>query len=336
MPLGRNHSVMPIKDVDEICVVYAIRQIDGIESFKRFIESCEKFPMSLLSQPKLVVAVKESTVEFESQIVKYAEDMRQNIRLIRVPDVGFAFGSWLSVIESEKDDLYVLLTATSQATKDYWVDSLTQGFVNPKIGIIASMCSSESIRDTYRFAQLLRVKLFLRIRLSDYEANISDIFKLRTRTEMKSEPRYIKSNYLLNFLSSQMRNVVLFFARYRGDWSWKRTFPKSPNIHFRTTGFAIRGDTYLKIMNVLPINKAENLALETGHNSFTRQVEKFGLKVKIFSITDGLVDLRSQSAHRTFRWIGGDSIVIDAHSLEFASLSHRCQISLQILSHGNI
>ena len=327
---------MPTKDIGGISVVYAIRQTDGIENFKRFIESCKKFPMSLLSQPKLVVAVKESAVEFESQIVKYAESMRQNIRLVRVPDGGFAFGSWLNIIESEENDLYVLLTATSQATKDYWVDSLTQGFVNPDVGIIASMCSSESIRDTYRFAQLLRVKLFLRIRLSDYEADISDIFKLKTRTEMKSELIDIKSSYFLDFLSSQLRNVVLFFAKSRGDWSWKRTFPKSPNMNFRTTGFAIRGETYLKIVRSLPISKAENLALETGHNSFTRQVEKLGLKVKIFSSTDGLVDLRSQSAHRTFRWIGGDSIVVDAHSNEYSSFSLRHQLSLQILSHEKI
>ena len=336
MHLERNHSIMPTNDVGEICVVYAIRQNDGIESFIRFIESCERFPMSISSQPKLVVAVKESTVDFESQIRNYAEERKQNICLIRVPDWGSAFGSWRTIIENETNDLYVLLTATSKATRDYWVDSLTQGFIDPEVGIIASMCSSESIRDTYRFAQLLRIKLFLRIRLSNYEADIADIFKLRTSTEMKSEPIYIKSSYFLNFLSSQLRNIVLFLTKSRGDWSWKRTFPKSPNIHFRTTGFAIRGETYRKIMKSLPIDKAENLALETGHNSFTRQVEKFGLKVKIFSSTDGLVDLRSQSAHRTFRWIGGDSIVVDAHSNEFASFSLRRQLSLQILSHGNI
>ena len=319
--------------VCKICVVYAIRQSDGIDNFKRFIESCKKYSMSLLSDTKLVVAVKESSIEFEDQIMEYAAEIGQDISLKRVPNGGFAFGSWLSILQHEESDICVLLTASSEATRNYWVDSLTQGFNNPNVGIVASMCSSESIRDTYLFAQLLRVKLFLGIRLSNYESDISEIFNFKTRQKVDADLSNYRSNFLLNFLSLQIRNVVLFFSRNRGDWSWKRTFPKSPNTHFRTTGFAIRSGTYFQIMKVLPTNSAENLALETGHDSFTRQVEKLGLEIKIFSSTDGLVDLESQSANQTFRWIGGDSIVIDAHSREFASLSLRRQLSLQRLSH---
>ena len=317
-----------------VTVVYAIREADGISSFNNFIASCNEHTMSLISTPRIIVALKDSTSGFRSEIEQIVKGANLNIDLVEVPSSGFAFGSWLYVIERDNAEIFVLLTATSEATADGWVDFLTLGLIDPNVGIIASMCSEESVKETYRLSQLLRVKIHLGIRLSNFEQDISDVLGLSSKKTRNLEIWNFKPNLFLNTLAGLLRNLLLFLFKNRGDWSWKRTFPGSPNLHFRTTGFAVRREVYLTMVGDLPRNKIEDFAMESGSKSLTRLVQASGLKINIYLVGEGLVDLGSQAARRTFRWIGGNSIVKDAHAREFSTYSIRQQTSLQELSHS--
>lgn len=78
-------------------------------------------------------------------------------------------------------------------------------------------------------------------------------------------------------------------------------FPLFPNAHARTSTFALRRETILKLDWPLVAKKREAWQLESGRRSITKQVQKLGLRTVVVDRFGKLNDPEDWPASETFR-----------------------------------
>lgn len=101
-------------------------------------------------------------------------------------------------------------------------------------------------------------------------------------------------------LSVFMRGVKQYFL-----------FPRFPNVHVRSNGFAIRRSDFVGLQWPDDLEHKESLhALESGRTGFTRQIMARGLKVAVVGANGQIYQPSEWSRSRTFRSGGQENLLI--------------------------
>lgn len=100
-------------------------------------------------------------------------------------------------------------------------------------------------------------------------------------------------------------------------------FPRFPNVHVRSNGFAIRRKDFLELRWPDDLENKESLhALESGRAGFTRQIQAKGMKVAVVGADGKSYAPRDWSSSRTFRLGEQENLLIsDNRTRDFSQAS---------------
>ena len=124
----------------------------------------------------------------------------------------------------------------------------------------------------------------------------------------------------------------LYQHRHRHLW---KPFPRFPNPHLRTNGFAIRRRDWLDLVPGSLTGKWGGWKLESGHYSMTRQMLRRGLQVLVVDRYGQSYQPTEWSHSQTFR--SGDQshlLIADNQTRRFAAASRHERVALMQITWG--
>ncbi|MHB2020165.1 MAG: tetratricopeptide repeat protein [Candidatus Xenobia bacterium] len=133
---------------------------------------------------------------------------------------------------------------------------------------------------------------------------------LRKLTAALSSPAVQMAGCSASWESLASRSVVEIDLAAQSQALQKR-FPPFPNPHVRTTGFLMPAQTWRRL-SIPPLeHKLDALAMESGNDSLTRQVQASGGEAVIVDRGGNVHKLSQAAASRTFRADGQDALLIE-------------------------
>ena len=312
-------------------ISYAIREADGIDCLIEFLESLKVYKVSPRS--KVIVAIKEASAEFYSEAQKIILSVKAdigNIQLIQVPQGGFDIGSHVYIARTNSCDVIIFMTATSRANVKGWDQILLKPFNQKSVGVVGSMQSSESLRTGYLDMIRTRLKIWFRIELSQ-----DDRFVACARGILPHrDGPVLRNSWLTQRIVSACTYALINIYKNVEPLNFVLDFPPFPNPHLRTTGFAIRRELLLSVVDQIPSKKPDAFNYESGHANLVERSRQLGWTAVVVSKSGKVHGVGDKSARRTFRWRGGDSVVTDRESRRFKLASKEVQGALQEITHG--
>ena len=312
-------------------ISYAIREADGISNLIDFLNSLSQFKLSPNNQ--VVIALKESSELFYFEVKKHVQKNKgkiPHVRIMHVPAGGYDIGSHFHVAMNNSCQVLIFMSASSMANVKGWDIFLTEKFKDSTIGIIGSMYSNESIKTSYLDLLDLHLKNKFHIAFSKNDRAVA-----RIRGVHQNYPIYFKSpGFFLHFLLRNSRRWIMYLNKNKEPFNYIMSFPDFPNPHIRTTGFAIRRDLFLAVIDRIPENKADAFRFESGYQSIVRRSFNLGWRVLTVDKKQQYFEIDDKSVPSTFRVVEGDSIVTDHVSRSFHKLSISDQKILSSMTHG--
>jgi hypothetical protein len=314
-----------------VAMSYVLREADGQEVFEEFIESLERFPIH--KSTCLYIILKECTEQFRLRIQEKVQESIPMAQLVVGSDGGFDLGSHLEIAKNASSDLLVLFTSSSQPTSNNWMQSLLRPFRDQRVGIVGTMYSNESLKSSYLLVLKLKLKHKLRQNLNNYERQLSDVWGISVQ-KIPFVFRIFDFVKVSDFLFRKIEVLALFLIARINPWKSIKNFPEFPNPHIRTTGFAIRRDLYIEILDRTPVSKFEAFSYESGRDSITNRVLGLGYKVGLVLENGNFIPIDNPEAKKTFRFPGTNSLISDHQSRRYHTLTRRQKLALTKITQG--
>jgi hypothetical protein len=314
----------------DVAISYVIREADGISEVKNFLDSA--YSWKVQGNEEFFITVKESSEKFFSDVHMLTENHCLDFRLIRGENGGFDIGSHFDLALNHIFSVYILMTASSLPTEKDWITKLVGPFSDVNVGLTGSMQTAESHYTNLRRINFLRYKTQIGIKLKGRElaeARIRGVEESVLGNSSNLRPRMFIAYLKRVFVSFQLLNISVSDLQFK-------SFPKFPNYHLRTTGIAIRRESFLSCVKKRPTNKIEAYLIESGKNSLVREVLSAGMQVLLIKKTGQVLQFPSAEGRFTFRSTTSESLVVDHEWNRYFSLGSDEQEVLTVLTHGDI
>lgn len=232
----------------ELCVVHLVRIHNGIEPFRRFLESYRENPGGI-DHDLLIIFKGFSDPQDVQEYTKLLATFKH--LTLEVPDDGFDITAYLASVlrYSDRYRYFCFLNSYSVILDHNWLEKLHRHIVRPGIGMVGATGSCQSHRGNTP-AWLLPLV-------------IAKIF-FRTRKEGGFFKRTVGA-----LVSSLQEGLYLF------------DFYPSPNYHLRTNAILISGDLMMGIKCPTMRSKRDAYRFESGKNGLTMQIIRKGKRVLV-------------------------------------------------------
>jgi hypothetical protein len=190
------------------------------------------------------------------------------VQFIELDDIGFDIGAYFMVSQLIKEDLILPMSSSSVFSQTINFTRIKELFEDSKLGLVGTTASQESLNP---------LKM--------------------TRIQNRIEEELSLSVFMTRMLKTMMS---ILHATYYSKLKYLIFFSKFPNTHIRTTGFIIRRDLFLNILNKMPRTRFQSLLLESGRNNLVKRVQKAGLNVFVY-YEDQLISLKNPLISKSFR-----------------------------------
>lgn len=242
----------------ELCVVHLVRAHNGIEPFKRFLESYQSNPGGIEHDLLLVFkgfSSVESKLEYLNLLVPYRYCM------LDVEDIGFDIAAYFSTIEryAGKYHYFCFLNSYSVILDHDWLNKLYQYISKAGVGLVGASGSwNSNCSNAFSWFQRgAAVVLGLQRKKK----------RVTTKVSENSNPNntWEKIQYIGRAVTTNIQ-LLLYFNPF-------------PNYHIRTNAFMIAG-TLMKSLDCPILNsKMGAYRFESGKGSITNQIIRRGLRV---------------------------------------------------------
>jgi hypothetical protein len=127
---------------ENICVVHLVRKKNGIETFRRFIESYLKHPAGI--DHELLILYKGFRLQVDT--VPY-EELLVGVRhsSLKVTDIGFDLRAYFTVAERLRHQYFCFINSFSAIQDEEWLLKLYRHITKPGIGLVGATASWGSI-----------------------------------------------------------------------------------------------------------------------------------------------------------------------------------------------
>ncbi len=250
----------------ELCVVHLVRAQNGIEPFRRFLESY-RVNSGAIEHDLLVVfkgfARQQDTEEYLGMLTPFCHIS------FYVPDKGFDITAYFAVVMhySEHYRYFCFLNSYSVILDHEWLKKLHKNITRQDVGLVGASGSWGS-----------------RLPLNKY-------FSLPPlASPKKRRPLYKK--LLLPWL--------MFPFRVAHNIHHRIYFVSFPNYHIRTNAFMISGKL-MKTLNCQPIKtKRDAYRFESGRKGLTKQVLDMGKEIFVVGKDGSGYEMKEWSESKTF------------------------------------
>ena len=283
----------------ELCVVHLVRAQNGIEPFRRFLESYRGNPGGI--EHDLLIVFKgfarpQDTAECRELLAPFRH------AAFNVSDEGFDITAYFSVVKrySEQYRYFCFLNSYSVILDINWLKKLHENICRPGVGLVGATGSWGS-HNPYQ-----------------------SIFKLPSVAPQKKKRPLYKALLL---------PLVIFALRLRQairDIPIRMSFDLFPSYHIRTNAFMISGELMKKLKCPSMKTKMDAYRFESGRKGLSRQILAMGKRVIVVGKDGRGYEKEDWRESRTFwRYEQENLLVADNQTRDY---QEGCQERRQYLS----
>ncbi len=264
----------------EICVVHLVRALNGIEPFRRFLESYRINQGGI--EHDLLIVFKGFN---QSQITKRYRELLSpfNYAWIEISDEGLDITVYFSVIKyySHQFRNFCFLNSYSEILDSDWLKKLYINLCKPDVGLVGATGSWNSNRSN---AYLWFCSELKRIR------NITERKPLSSGVLVASDKVMPRGKRVINNIWSHLQYLIYFNS--------------FPNFHIRTNAFMVSGELMQNIICNPVKTKMHAYKFESGKIGLTQQV--LNMKKKVLVVGKDGVGYDKESWHLSKTFWGFD------------------------------
>ncbi len=275
-------------------VIHLARAANGLAPLRAFADALRRHPFG--TDCRLVLALKGfcSSDEARPYLAELADF---NPEALFFSDAGLDLGVYLAAAARLRRSRYCLLNSFSVPLVDGWLAKLDTALSRPGVGLVGATGSWTSNRSWIAYSLGLP---------SAYDGLLPppSVVRRQMRGLMTAQPSATRSARL-EAVRARALALRLLIEQER--------FP-APSL--RTNAFMVSHET-LRLLRLRPIRtKADCLALESGRNGITRQVQRLGLRTLVVDRAGDVFNHRQWDRSFTF-WQGAQQglLVADNRTL---------------------
>ncbi len=263
------------------CVVHLARAANGLVPLRTFAGALRRHSSGI--EYRLVLALKgfRSPDHARPYIAELADF---DPEVLFFSDAGLDLGVYFAAAAQLRSSRYCLLNSFSVPLVDGWLAKLDAALRRPGVGLVGATGSWTSNRSWIAYSLGLP---------SAYGGLLPppSVVRRQMRALMTDQPSAIRSARA-EAMRARALALRLLIKQER--------FP-APSL--RTNAFMVSHNT-LRLLRLHPIkSKADSLALESGRNSITRQVQRLGLRTLVVDRAGDIFDHQQWDRSFTF-WQG--------------------------------
>ena len=239
-----------------LALVHLVRRPNGLPPFERFLSSYREHAAGVPHD--LVILFKGFPGEAGTRDYDGLLGDTPHRRLF-VPDRGLDVNTYFESVASLEHERFCFLNSYSRILDDGWLGKLSRWIEKAGVGLVGATGSWQSIARGYPM---------------EHEGTRAMPPGTRLRTRIALALRDRRPGALA-------RRAGLWALRQAGIWRPARHIPPFPNYHVRTNAFmAARGT--LERIHIEPLRwKLSAYKFESGNDSLTNQVLRFGLRAVV-------------------------------------------------------
>ncbi len=273
----------------ELCVVHLVRAHNGIEPFKRFLESYRKNHGGI--EHDLLIVFKgfknsQDTEEYRALLAPLPH------LSLDISDEGFDITAYFAAFKyySEHYRFFCFLNSHSEILDETWLRKMHEYIIQPNVGAVGATASYQSHRGWLPlWITLLGV---------------------------------IKEHILIHRDENVLNKFVWVLQSSFQRLRFIQHFDPTPNYHLRTNAFMIANDIMGKIICPPLDTKWDAYRFESATNGFSKQIFNMGKKIIVVG-KDGIgYDKEEWDKSRTFRQFGQENLLVaDNQTREYQEAS---------------
>lgn len=262
----------------ELCVVHLVRAHNGIEPFRRFLESYRANPGGI--EHDLLIVFKgftrpQDTTEYRKLLAPFKH------ATLDVSDEGFDITAYFAAFKrySGQYRYFCFLNSNSVILNRDWLKKLHENISSPGVGLVGATGSWQSHRENMIFT----LKLPIIIAVVHY--------------------RQLQENSVFERIISAIKEV------------WRQgcllmDYDRFPNYHLRTNAFMISGELMKKIDCPRMRTKEDAYKFESGKKGLTRQILRRGKKVLVVGKDGRGYEKEEWRESKTFRQSEQENLLV--------------------------
>lgn len=244
-------------EIREIGVVHLVRAVNGLEPFKRFVDSYRRFPGG--KDHDLIIVLKGFSSGVDpAEYLNLVASFRHVV--LHVPDIGFDITAYFAAVRQFGDQYryFCFLNSYSEFLDGDWLEKLHHHISRPGVGLVGASGSWQShagggIGWPWKFLSVARDHYRLYPRKAQWERLLLGWIGAR-------------NHYFL-----PLKRSIHLFANFR----------PFPNYHIRTNAFMATSTLLRRIHCPIIATKGDAYKFESGRRGLTIQVLKEGLRVLV-------------------------------------------------------
>ena len=261
----------------DLCVVHLVRAYNGIEPFRRFLESYRTNPGGI--EHDLLIVFKgfdhpQDTEPYRALLTPF------QYAVFEVSDQGFDITAYFAVLRSypEQYRYYCFLNSYSVIQDREWLKKLYKNISRPGVGLVGATGSWNSSNTNARYwFRVIGASIFRKIFMKN-QINREDLSPGENCQNRENRP-----NKIIGYCNTGMS--IARDARFHS--SHIIHFGPFPNYHIRTNAFIISGVLMKSLEFPAMKTKMDAYKFESGKRGLTMQILNKGKRVIVVG-KDGL------------------------------------------------
>ena len=318
----------PLHSNSTITVAYLARRKEGVESFRRFLNSYRNIPSGVNHQLVIVYKGFEGdTEELEKAKAIFSEVRRQSIY---VSDIGLDIGAYLYTAHMTDSSYICFLNTHTTIRAPNWLLFLLNAATTPGIGLVGSTASYESLSDS--FAMTTKASWLFWEKNIPIDASIGAHFYSIINARAQNFPT-AENIARIEELAARIKNngkrdignIKNVYPELEDEWSkyWNShvlqegpyhflaQISRFPNAHIRTNSFMINREWLITHFPSIEPSKEAAFIFESGVSGLSNTVLKHGLSLSIVDRHGKLYRQNEWNKSRTFRLFDQDGLTIE-------------------------
>lgn len=251
----------------ELCVVHLVRAHNGIEPFRRFLESYRANPGGI--EHDLLIVFKgfgqpQDTAEYRELLAPF------HYATLDVSDEGFDITAYFAAFKrySEQYRYFCFLNSYSVILDCDWVRKLHENISKPGVGLVGATGSRNS-HNSNAYAWFFRIAAIFR----------AEINRLLSLMMNRADSKMGYSPHKAHITRPYWKTAIFLVKEAWVNFHYIIYFDPFPNYHIRSNAFMISGELMKTLKCPAIKTKMDAYRFEGGRNGLTRQILGMGKRV---------------------------------------------------------
>lgn len=324
----------------DLALFYLARKAEGIESFRRFVESYKAHPAGCTHQLVIIYKGFESgSGDLElARACDMFHELDENCSEVMVTDEHYDIGAYIQAAQQINAKYVCFVNTHTDILTDNWLFHLRNAIEDESVGVAGASASYESLYDS--LALTTKAVWLAGIECTSYDQKLADhyhfILKVHTPHWLIEQPvnktkhGHFYGVYLAEKWDAYWRRLLM-----PGEINnFLTDFTRFPNPHIRSNGFIVRRADFLRF-KVEPTKKS-TYGFESGPNGLSITMLREGKRLVLVDRNGRCMDSEHWPTGGCFRSGNQENLMIaDNQTRSYDELSQPEKHTHLLMSWGN-